>query len=309
MSALRDAPESEAVAGLSKALGDRVNVIVAKAAKIAGARKLATLVPNLLRAYDSLFSRERDPQCWAKNAIAQALVDLEYRESAPFVHGIHYVQMEPIWEGQADTATTLRAICALALPACVDLPRPDILRLLVDGLADKADPVRVDTVRALGQMEGGESVLLLRLKARIGDATPQVTGQIFDSLLQLEREAAVPFVADFLAVPDEATRTEAALSLGSSRFAAAVDVLIQCWEENKDPDLRLAVLRGMAISRQERALEHLLALIRDGRARDACAAIEALSVDKDSEEIRNQAALAAADREPEIQDALRKAFG
>jgi HEAT repeat protein len=306
LSSMRDAPEGEAAPALAKALTDRVNLMVAKAAKIAGERRLVGLVPDLLRAFDRLFENaaQRDPQCWGKNAIAQALVALEYRESAPFVRGVRHLQMEPVWGGQEDTATTLRGTCALALPACSDIERGETLRLLVDALADPADPVRLDAVRTLVQMEGEEGVLLLRLKARLGDKEPAVTGQVFDGLLVLEREGAVAFVASFLKHREEATRGEAALSLGSSRLAGAVEALIACWEETRDPDLRLAVLRGLAVSRQERALDFLIEMVKDGRTRDACAAIEALSVHGDSEEIRKRMESAAEGREAEVRKAL-----
>jgi hypothetical protein len=302
----RDAPEREAEQALAKALTDRVNLLVAKAAKIAGERRLAGLVPQLLRAFERLFENatQRDPQCWGKLAIAQALVALEYRESAPFVRGARHVQMEPIWGAQADTATSLRGTCVLALGACPDLAREDALRLLVDAMADAADPVRADAVRALAQMAGEEGALLLRLKARVGDKEAQVTGQVFDGLLALEREGAVDFVASFLKGTDGATHAEAALSLGSSRFAGAVEALMAAWEETRDVDRRQMLLRGLAVSRQEPALEFLLELVKDGRARDACAAIEALSVDRESEEIRKRVADAARDREPEVRATL-----
>jgi HEAT repeat protein len=306
LSLLRTAPESEATTALAKALTDRVNLVVAKAAKIAGERRLSALVPKLLRAFDRLF--ENDPQCWGKNAIAQALVDLEYRESAPYVRGAQHIQMEPVWGGQQDTATTLRGICVLALASGTDLPREDTLRLLVDALVDAADPVRVEAVRALAQMGGAEGALLLRLKARMGDKELPVVGQTFDSLLAIERESAIAFVAGFLKGADEGIRAEAALSLGSSRLPAAVTALRAAWDENKDPDLRLAVLRGLAVSRQPEALDFLLDLVKEGRARDACAAIEALSVDRDSDAIRESVEGAADGREPEIQEALRAAF-
>ena len=80
---LRDVPSAEALPALGKALGDRINVVVAKAAKIAAERQMRDLIPDLLRALDRLFEKpaERDPQCWGKNALAQALVDLEHREA------------------------------------------------------------------------------------------------------------------------------------------------------------------------------------------------------------------------------------
>src|ERR1035438_2125663 len=153
---LRESPPDEALAALKKALSDRVNLIVAKAAKIAAEMRLHDLLPDLLRAFDRLFEKpaERDPQCWGKNAISKALVALDHRHSAPFLRGIRHIQMEPVWGGEADTAATLRGTCALALPSCADVTRGQILRHLVDALSDSALPVRSDAARAVAQMEG-----------------------------------------------------------------------------------------------------------------------------------------------------------
>src|ERR1039458_1172790 len=122
---LRDAAVSETVPALRKALSDRVNLIVAKGAKLADELRLPDLLPDLLRAFDRLFEKpvERDPQCWGKNAISKALVTLDHREAAPFLRGIRHVQMEPAWGGGADTAATLRGTCALAPPSCARVSR------------------------------------------------------------------------------------------------------------------------------------------------------------------------------------------
>src|SRR5207237_4677638 len=95
----------------------------------------------------------------------KALVALEYSESAAFLRASRHVQMEPVWGGQEDAAIHLRANAVLALVQCQDLSRAQVLRLLVDALADPADPVRLEAVRALEQMNGEESAALLRLKA------------------------------------------------------------------------------------------------------------------------------------------------
>ncbi|HEY7209215.1 MAG TPA: hypothetical protein VH477_03010, partial [Bryobacteraceae bacterium] len=65
-----------------KALRDRVNVMVAKAAELAGALQLRELVPDLCAAFDRLLENAAatDPQCWGKNAIAKALADLGHTE-------------------------------------------------------------------------------------------------------------------------------------------------------------------------------------------------------------------------------------
>jgi len=59
-------------------------------------------------------------------------------------------------------------------------------------MADEAPVVRVEAVRAVAEMDAEEAALVLRLKARLGDREPSVIGQVFDSLLQLERDAALP---------------------------------------------------------------------------------------------------------------------
>jgi hypothetical protein len=63
-------------------------------------------------------------------------------------------------------------------------------------------------------------------------------------------------------------------------------------------------MRGLAVSRSERALDFLLDLVRDGSADDARSAIEALSVHRDSEEIRRRVTAAAEGREPEVRGAI-----
>ena len=72
--------DPEAAAGpLKKALGDRVNLMVTKAAALAAELRRTELVPDLLHAFDRLFENpvKTDPQCWGKNAIARALKDLD----------------------------------------------------------------------------------------------------------------------------------------------------------------------------------------------------------------------------------------
>jgi hypothetical protein len=172
LSRLREVPVTDAtLIALRKGLGDRVNLVTAKAAQIAGALQLKPLIPELLAAFDRGFKNagELDPQCWAKNAIAQALTDLDHDESTPFLRGHRYVQWEAVWGGKTDTAVTLRSLCTLALVQCADLPRADKLRHLVSSITDREESVRVDALRALEQMEGEEAALLLRLKAGIGD--------------------------------------------------------------------------------------------------------------------------------------------
>ena len=279
LSRLRGAAPAEAVPALRNALADRVNLVAAKAANIAADLPVPEVLPDLLRAFDRLFEDpvKRDPQCWGKNAIAQALKDLGHRESPAFLRGAVHIQMEPVWGGQEDTAGSLRGICLLALPACPDMPREQVLRHTVNALTEPAPTVRADAARALAEMQGDDCALLLRLKARSGDTEPAVTGQVLESLLALERRNALPFVRQFLAATD-AVAEEAALALGGSRQSDAVDVLLEVWPEARGMEYRQALLRALSISRHDRAIEFLKGLVADGRPQDAADARAALEL-------------------------------
>jgi HEAT repeat protein len=304
------AAPAEAAGPLRVALSDRVNLIVAKAAKIAAEMRIAALIPDLLRAFDRLLEKpvERDPQCWGKNAIARALVALHHHQAAPFLRGIRHIQMEPVWGGQEDTAATLRGACALALPTCTDIGRGRVLRCLVDALADRALPVRSDAVRALAQMEGDEAILLLRLKARLGDVEAEIVGQVFDYLFQLEHHSTLPFVAEFLQPKLGQVAEEAALALGSCRLPEAAPLLQESWNRQRDPDFRHVLLRSLSATRQPPALAFLLNLVRDGRAADALSAVEALALHRDSADIRRQVEEAAKQREPAVYGQFKQLF-
>lgn len=272
---LRSVAPVEAVPPLRKALNDKSNLIVAKAAKIVGESMIRELIPDLLSAYDRLFEdpAKRDPQCWGKNAIAKALREMEYGEAEPYLRGARYVQLEPAWGGEQDTAGALRGICLLALPGCSDIRREKIMRFLVDALAESDPAVRADAARAIGCMGGDDSALLLRLKARLGDKESAVIGQVFESLLALERVEALEFVKEFLHSIGGEVAEEAVLAIGSSRTEKGVEVLMEAWESAMGAEYRQAILRALSISRQDRAVEFLRKLANEGE-KDARAALE-----------------------------------
>jgi hypothetical protein len=238
------------------------------------------VIPDLLTSFDRLFEDavKRDPQCWGKNAIAKALCEMEYGDGTPFLRGARWVQMEPVWGGQADTAAILRGICLLALPGCGDVRRETVMRFLVDALVEQDSAVRADAARAIGAMGGDEAALVLRLKARVGDEAPAVTGQVFESLLSVERSEGLEFVREFLRAEGGEAADEAALAIGSSRMEAGVEALIEAWEEARGEEYRSAILRGLGISRRERAAEFLRMVAEEGRERDRPEARRALEL-------------------------------
>jgi HEAT repeat protein len=262
---------------IRKALKDRNNFLVSKAAAIAARRGDPELIPDLTAAFERFLKDpvKSDPQCWAKTAIAKALRDLAYERADVFVRGLRHIQMEPTYGGRQDSAEGLRAACALAIPGC-PLPRAEILAHLVDALGgDPGKTVRADAARAIAQIPGPDSILLLRLKALTGDPDSEVTGQCLASLLEIDAGGQIPFVAQFLDKPGDAAYE--AVALGSARHAAAADFLIS--------------------------------VIVGGRVEQGLVAIQALAASRFRDEHRERARAAAGSRdEPKLQAAFEKAF-
>lgn len=258
--ALRSSPLN-ALEQLRKALGDRNNLVCSKAAGVAGDLLLRETIPDLLAAFDRFLKdpAKSDPKCWAKNAIVKALKDLAHEDPAVYLRGMAHVQMEPVWGGQADAAGALRGSCALALVAC-SLPRDAILVHLADALADPEMRVRADAARAIAQLPGQDSILMLRVKAQAGDPEPAVIGQCFLSLLGIEARTGIPFVARFLTAAKEDIRFEAAAALGECPDLLAVETLIARWRVEKSADMKRAILLSLGVSRLPEAkafLDHL----------------------------------------------------
>jgi HEAT repeat protein len=307
---IRVAGRSDAtIKELRAALNDRVNVIVAKAAAIADEWQERTLLPDLLKAFERLFLKAAaaDPQCSGKNAISKALKNFGCTESAVFLRGLQHRQWESIWGGKTDTAAVLRGTCALALVQCTDLPHHETLVHLVDALTESEAGVRADAARALEQMGGRDAALLLRLKARTGDKEVRVTGQVLESMLQLEGAGGVSFVAGFLQDANEEVSEEAALALGASRLPEAVEVLKDaCLKQG--PRGREALLRAISASRLDPAIDFLLDQVRTARLHAAEEALRALELHRDSEQIVKRVVEAVSSRE-ELRRLFRERFG
>jgi HEAT repeat protein len=280
--------DPEVIPLLRKALSDRSNLVVAEAARTAAELRLSSLIPDLAAAFERLLGDppRSDPKCWGKTAVVKALVQLDYSQSSPFVRGAHHVQMEPVWGGQEDTAAGLRAKCFLALVQCSDLTRFEVLRHLIDAVSDPAEGVRADAVRALQQVGGDESILLLRMKARLGDPHGLIIGHVFDALLSLEQDRGIAFVTEYLNSANPGLRDEAALALGASRLAGAINVLVEAWKGTRDAEFAGILLRAISSSRHGDGIHFLLALVKTGTPAQVAAALDALKLHKDSPEIQ-----------------------
>ena len=166
--------------------------------------------------------------------------------------------------------------------------------------------VRADAARAVEQLGGREAELLLRLKARAGDKEVRVTGQVLESVLQLEGASGVSFVAGFLRDPNEEVSEEAALALGVSRLPEAVEVLKETWSKQA-PRGETALFRAISASRLDQGIDFLLEHIRKGRLMTAEEALRAMELHRDSEQIVKRVAEAVAGRE-ELRRLFREKF-
>jgi HEAT repeat protein len=268
---------SEQQAELKKYLGDRSNLVVAASAELAGENALLELTPDLEAAFGRFLVNplKDDKLCRAKIAIVQALDKMEHQRPDVFEKASTYEQHEPVWGGSEDTAAPLRAAALIALARIEpsgSLPR------LVDAMVDPLKDVRIAAAQALGYVGTEAAGLVLRLKARMGDADPEVLSECLSGLLAANSREYLPFVTGFLE-PDEPARCEAAsLALGKSRLPDALDPLKACWPRCLSTGLKERILLSIAMMRLPAAIDHLLEIVASDSEKDAAAAMSALKI-------------------------------
>lgn len=284
------------IAALQRALTERHYRVVAKAARLAEDALLYELVPVLIAAYPRFLDKplKSDPNCFAKKALARALVALDCSDTEFFRRGLVYVQLEPVWGGTTDTAVDVRASCAMGLVAS------GYSRALVELTAllnDREAGARLGAVRAIACGNPREAELLLRSKVLAGDAEPQVLGECFTGLLTVEPDESLRFVAAYLGHGDEAVRELAALALGESRLDAALTPLKEAWSQVLLGEaFRRSLLRAAAAHRSEPAFAWLLEIVGDARPRVVEDVIDALLPYKHNAKLMQRLGAALAER-------------
>jgi HEAT repeat protein len=294
---LRGAPVSpELLQELGDALADSSNLVVADAAALVAEARLVDLAPALTAAFDRFLVNptKTDKLCRAKIAIAEALNQMDFAEEDTFWRGARYVQFEPVYGGERDTAAPLRISCAFSL---VRVHARGVLALLVDLLSDPEKDARLGAAQALAYSETEAAGLLLRLKARVGDSEPDVVSECFTGLFKLAPPEAVPFVAEFLEAPDRAVQESALLALGDSRRPQAFEVLKAFWERLIDAELREPVLMSLSLLRLPAASDFLVGLVETGTRSIAEAAISALALHRYDDRLRERIAVIVSQKE------------
>jgi len=276
---LRDQPAEVAELQLRKALAQRNNFLVAKAARMAGEFRLTSLTEEIAAAFRRFLDDpvKTDPQCWAKNDTAKTLAAFEYQEHELFLAGLRHRQWEPVWGGRSDTAGALRGTCVLALVQCREVNSTRLLGWLIELFTDENPTVRVEAARAVEQVGSDAAMLLLKLRAELASDEPELLGACYGGVLRLEGPVAIPWAAKFLAAADDAA-AEAALAIAETRTMEAFDLLKATFESKGSPRdewFRGALLSAIALTRQPAAADWLLDRIERG-GRDGAEAHDAL---------------------------------
>lgn len=224
-----DPLSTPALAQLRRALADRSNLVVAKAAAVVEEFEIQSLAPDAVKAFERQLEggAKLDAQCWAKNALIKALKRLNHQDHELYLRAFRYAQREPVFGGSEDTAVTLRGEAALALVQCRELRDFDVLNHLVEAWADPEPNVRSDIARAIGSLERPESILLLKTKILCGDRECRVTGYCFEALLAAGGAAQLPFVLRFIDKGPEEIRWEALGAMAASLLPEALKQLLE----------------------------------------------------------------------------------
>lgn len=259
---IRQAPEKFDLArDLAPFLRHKSNHVVAAAAATAERFEAGALAPDLVQAFERLMRdpAKLDPGCKAAIAIVQALVQLEDAAAKVYFAGIHHIQKEGSYGPPVDAAAPLRGLCARGLAR---MGHPDALLECVTLLADPEIAARTGAIQAIADSGWPDGVLLLRLKALLGDKEIEVTGECLGALLSLDPAGSLEFVAKFLNSDIEGIAEQAALALGESHLPAAFSILRDAWERGGAAEQRRTFLVAIAMLRIDDALEFLLDRLR-----------------------------------------------
>jgi HEAT repeat protein len=278
------------------------SVLVARAARVVVEVEAVELAPDLVAAFVRFLDApaKADEGCLAKVALAEAMDAVRFDESAPFLRGISYTQMEWTFEGritkvipgegmraewtssekghmtQVDTAPPLRARCAFALAR---LGGAEATLAITALLTDPESEARVGAAKAVAHCGGFDAELLLRLKANSEDDEVDVTAECLTGLMTLDPERSTEFVASFLHSVDEDLAQAAALALGepgaSTAFGALQDYRSQTI---LSPVMEDAVLLAVALTRRDKAVDYLLNVIAQDTPQNAARAVVAMRI-------------------------------
>lgn len=304
----QDLPSQSARDEFSKVLLGQSNVLIARAARLIARAKDRELCPVLVEAFHRMLTLPAsfDKNCRAKSAILDALDELGYDGTEPFLAGIGYRQMEPVWGGEVDTAADLRGTCAVMLGRRY---YPDIYFALVPLLVDPESAPRVAAASVLGGLGSDSSELLLMMKVLNPEQDPLVLRTCFAGLLSAETDRSWKFVTGFLKSSDTLLVESAAIALGESHDENAFPVLREAWESSVGLETAGALALAMALNRTDQALDYLIGAIDGSNPGSPRKAIEAMSIYSGDERLEERVRQAAdSRRDRAVFEAYQRAF-
>jgi len=305
---LRGSSSERLTKELPKYLKHRSNLVVAKAAKLAGELRVSQIVPDLVNAFDRLMKdpAKLDERGAALTEIVAALYELDYLEPNLYRQSLRHVQREGSYGPPVDTAAKLRGISAQGL---LRTRHPRRLEEVLPLLVDLEPAARLGAVRGLATNGGDAGLLLLRLKVLTGDADPDVLGECFSALLSAVPEQSLPFVVPFIDSDSESTAEAAIWALGETRLQAALDVLREKWERTLDRDMRKVLVSAIAASRLPQSLDFLYAQLRQANLQTATDVLEILAPYAASEAITRAVHSAIEERgQKSLMESFRQQF-
>jgi HEAT repeat protein len=259
-----------------------------------------------------------DPGCQIRANLAFSLGRLEYRPAASALRvGIRTVQIEAVGGVPFDTASHLRANCALGLAALRD---PDCVRdislLLFDrsgyavrGMGDdpalKMEP-RKAAARALALTGSLQARLPLTLCLVYPEnELPEVLQECMTALVDLEDPRAVEVLTPYLRRADQPLAAYAALMIARTRAPEAAALIAETVRHLSGDPMRAALL-ALTTLRTDAADALLRDLAESERAETRIAAAELLPDDAESQMILER--LAARDPAPKVRLAAQAAL-
>jgi hypothetical protein len=285
LGSLRSESPAAVTQELKAFLKNRSNLVVAKAAKIAGELHATDLIDDLLLALHRFMvnPQKLDKGCAATTEIVATLYEMDHVEPEIYLLGIHHVQMEGSFGPPVDAAAKLRAFSALGLART---RHPQALEEIVPLLVDPWPQARIGAVRALAANGGQAGALLLKLKILTGEDELDVLAECFSGLLSCAPESSLPLVATYTDSEDQAIAEVALVAIGSSRLPQALAFLQGRWETSTFASPRKALLLAIAMVRSEAAIEFLLSLLSDSKVQNAKDIIAALAIFRDNTKVR-----------------------
>jgi hypothetical protein len=283
-------------AGLGPLLGNKSSYVVARAAELAGERRVRGVLPHIIEALDRMLrnASTKDPGCAARLGLGKAVVDLEagYEAEDLMLSGIRHTCFESAWGGTVDVAVALRGQCAIGLAA---MGSRLALRCATELLAEPdlkgparervSWPARQDAARALTMIGSDGAAAVLRFKALTGDPEPNVLSECLAGVIAIEGDAGLELAEQFVAgigrdsraaIGAEGQAEAALLAIGGSRRPAACAMLIRHERLFLHGSSRSTFFAALAMTRQESAIDYLLKHVSDGPTEMSKSAVEAL---------------------------------